>query len=334
MRLLMMLLSVGLLSACQTASNYSGEGTLTLSQSAASAAEKYFKNSNSKAMAVSMGGSYWRTSTCNHTKCLYDGGRAADKAVYNRCLKSGRSCGVFAVDHDIVWRGQISLPPGPNGEYILRVIEQVDVNRTLTRTGTAQQIDGTEDFALSIYMKGSQCSGKTNAQEKTWRLDCGPSLESSGTIGSASESLIWGQSINKKITVSIQEGGWPVLRKKLAERQLEVPASRPTTNVSNRGQIIPSDYNASLDWPGQDGQVFGKITRLGVSSRGSLSFNSKDQKLKCKGTLEVLYGTTGSWNLACENGQRADGTLRVDGDFVEGKGKTRDGTSVTFLSLR
>ena len=333
MRCLVVILAIGFLSGCQASSQYAGTGPVTVTDKLAFAMEKHLNSSTGVAMAISKGGSGWGTISCPTTQCAWREG-SPEKSALALCERNGRQCAIFSVNKSVVWNGTVTLPASEDGSYVLRLIEQYEPNTSRTITGKATRNAETDEFDFDIYYKGYQCGGGTDKGEGTWALDCKGQVEVGGMLGTGSESVIWGRSQSGRFTISVQEGGWPTLREKLAERKLESSSFRRATSGGNRGHIVPSDYNASLNWPGQDGQVFGKVTRLGASSNGTLSFTSNDQKLKCEGTLEVWYGTTGAWNLDCGNGQRADGSLRVDGDFVEGNGKNREGDAVSFLSLR
>ncbi len=332
MRIFAGLAAIVLLAGCQTTSHYAGSGDVTLSARSAFAAEKFLKNPDASAMAITLGGGGFGTATCQSTSCAWREG-SAEKMALALCERRGDSCAVFAVNHSIVWNGNVRLPVSDSDEYVLRIVEQVEPHRTTTTTGKARRDPATGEYLFDVYFKGYSCDGGTNQQGGTWALDCRDQVNLSGTLGSAGESIIWGQSESRRFTISIQDSGFPVLREKLAARVESAARAEPKT-VASRGTIVPPNYNASLAWPGQDGQVWGKISRVGLSNNGTLSFASKDQKVKCDGSMEIWYGTTGSWSLKCENGQQANGSLRVDGDFVSGEGETPDGESVTFISLR
>lgn len=93
----------------------------------------------------------------------------------------------------------------------------------------------------------------------------------------------------------------------------------------------------ALQWEGVADLIAGTATMAEQERKGKVTVQLPDKKGECQGTYQFADASTGTWSLACDNGEAASGTFRSAGSGAgsTGAGLDTKGRQVRFtLSAR
>jgi len=213
------------LSGCNSTLYDVGSTPLTLSPIVAAGFEKYKNSPNSPVIfVIDTQGRTFSSSYCPHSRCVVNHGFSQIQSCESRAIKWGAKCKVFAVQDQIVWKGPIFYPSSNENEFPFTITGANPKSRGgLIFSGIADVRSGNPFIYLQMRYGGSQCDGKADKRDKTWRVACRYAESFMGTFIESSKNLFEGIGKNSKgITVDFT-----------IYRKPEIPTGATFTTQSN-----------------------------------------------------------------------------------------------------
>lgn len=311
---------LGVLTACKTTTHLAGTTNVVLSTETADALEDYLNDPNGREFALSLSGKEFARFDCVFGTCdFFVPGKDGERAI-EKCNQQNLHCRTFAVEKNILWKGNVQLPATGDSYRRLRV-ETLQNGLIRGRyLGEARAHRGTDIVSLVVTMHKQPCYGRIKTAEMSWALNCEGGASFHGRVEKTEAGGFVGVTPLGEMKFETSTDDWPTLRSALVRLS--------ETQVAALGQVRKPILVTSGDTVYQ-----GELRRQPNAKGGQIHLSIDGGQTMCLGKYSMIYGLYGRWTAACADGQHLAGRLRTDEGHIVGEGQTRGGDELTFKEV-